>query len=120
MMRILHRCLAMGGLNKAVLASSLVVLLFATPCWGGGSREGRQHLKRGTKLEKKGQFEKAIEEYGKSIQLDPELEKAWFQRGVLFSVRIVLRRREQTSHGRSNSNRTMDWLSTQEESRIVA
>ena len=60
------------------------LLLFAVPSLGGETKESKRCLKRGLKLEKKGQFEQAFEEYGKAIELDPELERAWYQRGVLF------------------------------------
>ena len=66
----------MGVLKRTFIATLLGLLLFALPSLGGDTKEAKRHLKRGLRFENKGEFEKAIE-------LDRELERAWFWRGVL-------------------------------------
>ena len=74
----------MGVLNRALIATLLGLLLFAVPSLGGETKDSKRHLKRGLKFEKQGRFEEALEQYSKAIELDRELAKAWFQRGVLY------------------------------------
>ena len=83
-MRILDTEVTMGVLNRVLIATLLGLLLFAMPCWGGETKEGKRHLKRGQKFEKRGRFKEALEQYSRAIQLDGELKRAWFRRGVLY------------------------------------
>ena len=74
----------MGVINRALIATLLGLFLVTVPSLGGETKERKRHLKRGLKIENQGEFERAIEEYGRAIELDRELEKAWFRRGVLY------------------------------------
>lgn len=60
------------------------LLLVNMPCEGGQLEKGQRHLKRGLKLERKGHYDEAIEEYRKLLRLDAELEQAWLLRGILY------------------------------------
>ena len=48
-----------------------------------GTKEGLRYLKQGRKHEMRDEFTESLADYGKAIEANPELEEAWYLRGML-------------------------------------
>ena len=77
---------------RFLLTASLSVMVLAAACGGGEAStanapnvpEALNHFEVGFALYEKGQLEEAIVEYDKAIRLDPQLAKAYTNRGSAY------------------------------------
>lgn len=58
-----------------------VVIAFVIPMFFGGFGPSEGHFKAGLNWHEQGQFENAIDEYGKAIELKPDFAQAYVKRG---------------------------------------
>ncbi|PKB83591.1 MAG: hypothetical protein BZY88_01795 [SAR202 cluster bacterium Io17-Chloro-G9] len=58
-----------------------VIIAFVIPMFFGGFSASQNHFEAGKDWHEQGQFEKAIEEYGKAVELKPDFAQAYVKRG---------------------------------------
>ena len=66
----------------------LLIILILLPLAGGlflQAQSAKQCFKTGEEFAKKMSFENAIEQYSRAIELDPDYEKAYIQRGIAYT-----------------------------------
>ena len=75
-----------GRIGVSVLIVFLTIGLCYSEAWGlfDKARAG-VHFKKGVSYQEKGQWDKAIAEYNKAIELNPEYSKAYNNRGLAYA-----------------------------------
>jgi len=68
-------------INAFKVAPLVCVVLFALAC----ANPALEHVQQGTVYREQGEFDKAIAEYTKAIELDPDLAIAYNNRGCAYS-----------------------------------
>ena len=58
----------------------LILMLWTVAC--GGTQEAKAYSNRGETYRKRGQYERAIQDFDETIRLDPQFALAYYLRGV--------------------------------------